>query len=194
MVNGAIQKPAESGPESAVVRALGGRSIVLVGMMGAGKSSIGRRLASRLGIPFIDADAEIESAAGMTIPEIFEKHGEPYFRAGEARVIARLLDNGPQVLATGGGSVMDPQTRALIGQKGISIWLKADIDVLLKRTKRRNDRPLVEKIKDLLPVREPIYAQADIIIQSRDEPHDTIIDEIMGELPKRLGLNSEKPL
>ena len=194
MVNSAIQKPAESGPESTVVRALGGRSIVLVGMMGAGKSSIGRRLASRLGIPFIDADTEIESAAGMTIPEIFEKHGEPYFRAGEARVIARLLDNGPQVLATGGGSLMDPQTRALIGQKGISIWLKADVDVLLKRTKRRNDRPLVEKIKDLLPVREPIYAQADIIIQSRDEPHDTIIDEIMGELPKRLGLNSEKPL
>ena len=193
MVNGAIQKPAESGLESAVVRALGGRSIVLVGMMGAGKSSIGRRLASRLGIPFIDADTEIESAAGMTIPEIFEKHGEPYFRAGEARVIARLLDNGPQVLATGGGAVMDPQTRALIGQKGISIWLKADIDVLLKRTKRRNDRPLVEKIKDLLPVREPIYAQADIIIQSRDEPHDTIIDEIMGELPKRLGLRAEKP-
>ncbi|HEY8274800.1 MAG TPA: shikimate kinase [Pseudolabrys sp.] len=193
MVNGAIQKPAESGQESAVVRALGGRSIVLVGMMGAGKSSIGRRLASRLGIPFIDADTEIESAAGMTIPEIFEKHGEPYFRAGEARVIARLLDNGPQVLATGGGSVMDPQTRALIGQKGISIWLKADIDVLLKRTKRRNDRPLVEKIKDLLPVREPIYAQADIIIQSRDEPHDTIIDEILGELPKRLGLRTEKP-
>src|SRR6476661_7273735 len=107
MVNGAIQKPAESGPESVVVRALGGRSIVLVGMMGAGKSSIGRRLAGRLGIPFIDADTEIESAAGMTIPEIFEKHGEPYFRAGEARVIARLLDNGPQVLATGGGSLMD---------------------------------------------------------------------------------------
>ena len=193
MVNGAIQKPAESGPQSAVVRELGGRSIVLVGMMGAGKSSIGRRLASRLGIPFIDADTEIESAAGMTILEIFEKHGEPYFRAGEARVIARLLDNGPQVLATGGGSVMDPHTRTLIGQKGISIWLKADIDVLLKRTKRRNDRPLVEKIKDLLPVREPIYAQADIIIQSRDEPHDTIIDEIMGELPKRLGLRAEKP-
>jgi len=193
MVNGAVQKPAESGLDSAVVRALGGRSIVLVGMMGAGKSSIGRRLASRLGIPFIDADMEIESAAGMTIPEIFEKHGEPYFRAGEARVIARLLDNGPQVLATGGGSVMDPQTRALIGQKGISIWLKADIDVLLKRTKRRNDRPLVEKIKDLLPVREPIYAQADIIIQSRDEPHDTIIDEIMGELTKRLGLGAGKP-
>ena len=192
MVNGAIQKPAESGLESAVVRALGGRSIVLVGMMGAGKSSIGRRLASRLGIPFIDADTEIESAAGMTIPEIFEKHGEPYFRAGEARVIARLLENGPQVLATGGGSVMDAQTRALIGEKGVSIWLKADIDVLLKRTKRRNDRPLVEKIRDLLPLREPLYAQSDIIIQSRDEPHDTIIDEIMGKLPKRLGLGAEK--
>ena len=185
--------PIQASPEADILSALGARSIVLVGMMGAGKSSIGRRLAGRLGIPFIDADTEIESAAGMTIPEIFEKHGEPYFRAGEARVIARLLDNGPQVLATGGGSLMDPQTRALIGQKGISIWLKADVDVLLKRTKRRNDRPLVEKIKDLLPVREPIYAQADIIIQSRDEPHDTIIDEIMGELPKRLGLRAEKP-
>jgi shikimate kinase len=192
MVNGAIQKPAGNGLESAMVRALGSRSIVLVGMMGAGKSSIGRRLAGRLGIPFIDADTEIESAAGMTIPEIFEKHGEPYFRAGEARVIARLLDNGPQVLATGGGSVIDPQTRALIGEKSISIWLKADIDVLMKRTKRRNDRPLAQKIKDLLPEREPLYAQADIVVQSRDEPHETIIDEIMGELPKRLGLNPEK--
>jgi shikimate kinase len=193
MVNGAIQKPAENGLKSAVVRALGSRSIVLVGMMGAGKSSIGRRLAGRLGIPFIDADTEIESAAGMSIPEIFDKHGEPYFRAGEARVIARLLDNGPQVLATGGGSVMDAQTRALIGEKGVSIWLKADIDVLLKRTKRRNDRPLAEKIKDLLPVREPLYAQADIIVQSRDEPHDAIVDEIMTKLPRRLGLGVEKP-
>src|SRR6185312_3519729 len=134
MAHTAVQKPAENGPERAIVGALGRRSIVLVGMMGAGKSSIGRRLASRLGIPFVDADAEIESAAGMTIPEIFDKHGEPYFRAGEARVIARLLDNGPQVLATGGGSLMDAQTRALIGEKGVSIWLKAGIDVLLKRT------------------------------------------------------------
>ncbi|HVI16670.1 MAG TPA: shikimate kinase [Pseudolabrys sp.] len=193
MVNGAVQKPAENGPESAVVRALGNRSIVLVGMMGAGKSSIGRRLAARLGIPFIDADAEIESAAGMTIPEIFDKHGEPYFRAGEARVIARLLDGGPQVLATGGGSLMDAQTRALIGVKGVSIWLKADIDVLLKRTKRRNDRPLAEKIKDLLPIREPLYAQADIVVQSRDEPHDNIVDEIMIQLPRRLGVGGKKP-
>lgn len=130
----------------------------------------------------------------MTIAEIFDKHGEPYFRAGEARVIARLLDSGPQVLATGGGSILDAQTRALIGEKGISIWLKADIDVLLKRTKRRNDRPLAEKIKDLLPMREPLYAQADIVVQSRDQPHDTIVDEIMAELPKRLGLGAEKSL
>ena len=131
---------------------------------------------------FIDADSEIESAAGMTISEIFDKHGEPYFRAGEARVIARLLDNGPQVLATGGGSLLDAHTRALIGEKGVSIWLKADIEVLLKRTKRRTDRPLAEKIRDLLPVREPLYSQADIVVQSRDEPHDNIVDEIMGQL------------
>ena len=151
MANSAIQKAAESGPEAAIVRALGRRSIVLVGMMGAGKSSVGRRLAARLGIDFVDADTEIESAAGMAIPEIFAKHGEGYFRSGEARVIARLLDSGPQVLATGGGSIMDQNTRDLIHIKGISVWLKADLDVLLKRTKRRNDRPLAEKIKDLLP-------------------------------------------
>jgi shikimate kinase len=192
MVDGAVQKPAQNGPESAVVRALGSRSVVLVGMMGAGKSSIGRRLAARLGIPFIDADGEIESAAGMSISEIFDKHGEPYFRAGEARVIARLLDNGPQVLATGGGSLMDAQTRTLIREKGVSIWLRADIDVLLKRTKRRNDRPLAERIKDLLPMREPLYAQADIVVQSRDEPHDNIVDEIMVQLPRHLGLGAEK--
>ncbi len=193
MVNGAVQKPAENGLESAIIRALGSRSIVLVGMMGAGKSSIGRRLAGRLGIPFIDADTEIENAAGMTIPEIFDKHGEPYFRAGEKRVIARLLDNGPQVLATGGGAVMDQNTRDLIHIKGISVWLKADIDVLLKRTKRRNDRPLAEKIRDLLPQREPVYSLSDIVVQSRDEPHETIIEEIMAKLPNCLGLGTEKP-
>jgi shikimate kinase len=104
-----------------------------------------------------------------------------------------LLDNGPQVLATGGGSLMDAQTRTLIGEKGVSIWLKADIEVLLKRTKRRNDRPLAEKIKDLLPIREPLYAQADIVVQSRDEPHDNIVDEIMSQLPRRLGVGMEKP-
>ena len=197
MVNTAVQKTAENGPESprsaAIVGGLGRRCVVLVGMMGAGKSSIGRRLAARLGISFVDADTEIESAAGMTIPEIFARHGEPYFRAGEARVIARLLDQGPSVLATGGGSVMDPNTRALIGEKGVSVWLNADIDVLIKRTKRRNDRPLVEKIKELMPLREPYYAQSDIVVVSRDEPHDTIVDEIVAALGRHLGLGEETP-
>lgn len=188
MVNTASQNAAADSQERAVVRALGPRSVVLVGMMGAGKSSIGRRLAHRLGVPFVDADTEIESAAGMTIPEIFQKHGEAYFRAGEARVIARLLDQGPQVLATGGGAVMDAQTRALIGDKGVSIWLKADIDVLLKRTKRRSDRPLVDRIKDLMPQREPIYALSDLVVQSRDEPHEIIVDEIMAVLSAYLGV------
>ena len=190
MVNTAAQKPAENAPESAqtaqILRALGARSVVLVGMMGAGKSSIGRRLASRLGLPFVDADTEIEIAAGMSIPEIFATHGEPYFRAGEARVIARLLDHGPQVLATGGGAVMDQRTRDLIHIKGISVWLKADLDVLVKRTKRRGDRPLVDKMKDLLPLREPVYALSDITVQSRDEPHETIVDEIVAALLKHL--------
>ncbi len=192
MVNAATQKADENGPDTAICRgiahALDRRSIVLVGMMGAGKSSIGRRLSIRLGIPFVDADTEIENAAGMTISEIFAMHGEPYFRAGEARVIARLLDGEAGVLATGGGAVMDPHTRDLIAEKGISIWLNADIDVLIKRTKRRSDRPLVDKIKDLLPQREPLYALADITIHSRDEPHDNIVDDIVAALAKRLGV------
>src|SRR3990170_5827058 len=124
-----------------LLAALGSRSIVLVGMMGAGKSSIGRRLATRLGIPFVDADAEIEKAAGMSIPDIFATHGEPDFRAGEARVIARLLESGPQVLATGGGAFMNPDTRAAIGAKGVSVWLNADFETLMRRIKRRQDRP-----------------------------------------------------
>jgi shikimate kinase len=191
MIDSAVQKTAGTDRELQVAHALGPRSVVLVGMMGAGKSSVGRRLAVRLGIPFVDADTEIEAAAGMTIPEIFAQHGESYFRAGEARVIARLLEQGPQVMATGGGSVMDANTRALIRAKGVSIWLKADIDILLKRTKRRNDRPLVDKIKDLLPQREPLYAEADITIQSRDEPHDTIVDEVVAALARRLDVDNE---
>jgi shikimate kinase len=191
MARTAVQKPPENGPEQAILATLGRRSLVLVGMMGAGKSSVGRRLATRLSIPFVDADAEIESAAGMTIPEICTKHGETYFRAGEARVIARLLEAGPQVLATGGGAVMNQRTRDLIHIKGVSIWLKADLDVLLKRTKRRSDRPLAEKIKDLLPVREPVYAQADIVVQSRDEAHEVIVDEILAALAKHLGLDTQ---
>jgi shikimate kinase len=181
----AIQKEVNAG---AVAAALGRRSIVLVGMMGAGKSSVGRRLAARLGIPFVDADAEIEIAAGMTIPEIFDQHGEPYFRAGEARVIARLLEGGPQILATGGGAFINPDTRATIGQKGISIWLNAELDVLMRRVKRRADRPLLQtedpaaKLQQLMLERYPIYAQANLTVQSRDIPHDKIVEEILHSL------------
>lgn len=170
----------------ALARLLGRRSIVLVGMMGAGKTSIGKRLAVCIGIPFVDADVEIEAAAGMKIPEIFASHGEPYFRAGEARVIARLLDAGPHVLATGGGAFMNGETRAQIRAKAISVWLKADFDVLLRRVKRRavGDRPMLksdpsQSLRDLLAVREPVYAEADITVISRDVQHDTIIDEIV---------------
>lgn len=174
--------------ESALVPALGQRSVVLVGMMGAGKSSIGRRLAGRLGIPFVDADTEIEKAAGMTISEIFEAHGEPYFRAGETRVIARLLEGGPQVLATGGGAFMNPETRAAICAKGISVWLRATVEVLARRIKRRHDRPLlrgtdpVETLRRLIEARYPTYAEADVTVESREVPHDAIVDEIVAGL------------
>jgi shikimate kinase len=179
-------------PEVAIVAALGNRSVVLVGMMGAGKSSIGRRLAMRLGIPFVDADTEIEKAAGMSIPDIFAVHGEADFRAGEARVIARLLDGGPQVLATGGGAFMHPQSREAIGVKGISIWLKAEYDVLLKRIKRRGDRPMLktddpaETLRRLMEERDPVYAEADVIVHSRDVPHEIIIAEIISAVAPRL--------
>jgi shikimate kinase len=177
---------------AALVAALGRRSIVLVGMMGAGKSSIGRRVATRLAIPFVDADAEIELAADMTIAEIFAVHGEPYFRAGEARVIARLLERGPQVLATGGGAFMNAQTRAALTEKAVSVWLKADLEVLTRRLRRRNDRPLlktedpVATLANLLQLRDPIYATADVTVLSRDVTHDVIVDEIVAAVGTRL--------
>jgi shikimate kinase len=172
-----------------ILAGLGRRSIVLVGMMGVGKSSVGRRLAGRLSIPFVDADTEIEMAAGMTIAEIFARHGEPYFRSGEARVIARLLDGGPQVLATGGGAFLNADTRALIAVKGVSIWLHADFDVLQRRiSKRRSDRPLLqtddpaETLRRLLAEREPAYALADLTVQSREVPHEAIVADLMTAL------------
>jgi shikimate kinase len=174
--------------ESRIVAGLGHRSVVLVGMMGAGKSSIGRRLALRLGIPFVDADAEIEKAAGMSIPDIFTSRGEPEFRSGEARVILRLLDHGPQVLATGGGAFMNPDTRLAIAAKGVSIWLKADFEVLMRRIRRRHDRPLLRTddpgatMQGLMDERYPVYALADLTVQSRDVPHDKIVDEIVDAL------------
>ena len=179
--------------EAAIVAALGARSIVLVGMMGAGKSSIGRRLAGRLGIAFADADNEIEIAhQGMTIPEIFATYGEAYFRSGEARVIARLLESGPQVLATGGGAFMNADTRAAVRAHGVSVWLKAEFDVLMRRIRRRQDRPLLrtedpgETLRSLMAERYPVYAQADITIQSREVPHEKIVDEIVGALAAAL--------
>ena len=183
-----------SAPQDAeITAALGMRSVVLVGMMGAGKSTIGRRLSLRLGLPFIDADAEIEVAhAGMTIPEIFERHGEPYFRDGEARVISRLLDNGPGVLATGGGAFMREETRNRIRDKAISIWLKVDPDTILHRVKRRAGRPLLQTadpeatVERLIREREPIYQRADLTVWSRDVPHERIVDECIDALHARL--------
>src|SRR5712691_5604550 len=177
-----------SAPDAAIVAALKSRSLVLVGMMGAGKSSIGRRLAARLDLHFVDADAEIEKAAGMSIPDIFATRGEAEFRAGEARVIARLLDSAPQVLATGGGAYLNADTRAAIAAKGISIWLKAEFDVLMKRIRRRQDRPLLRTedpaatLRKLMEERDPIYASADLTVQSRDVLHDKIVDEIVSGL------------
>jgi len=187
MIDIAIQNDAGApATAAAILPLLGSRSIVLVGMMGVGKSSIGRRLGTRLGIAFVDADAEIEKAAGMSIADIFARHGEADFRSGEARVIARLLEGGPQVLATGGGAVMNPDTRALIKTKGVSIWLNAEFDVLMRRiSKRKHERPMLQTadpaatLRELLAAREPVYAQADLTMQSREVPHDAIVTEIM---------------
>ncbi len=179
--------------------ALGARSVVLVGLMGAGKSSIGRRLAQRLGLPFLDADTEIEKAAGMTIPEIFEKHGEPYFRSGEVRVVARLLDGGPQVLATGGGAYMNEETRARIRAQGVSVWLKADLDVLLKRVRRRADRPLLkaddpaEVLRRLMDQRHPVYAEADLTVVSREASHEDIVDDVIAAIAGHVAMPKDPP-
>jgi len=172
-------------------RALGTRSLVLVGMPGSGKSAIGRRLAARLDLPFVDADEEIENAAGKPITDIFREHGEPYFRDGERKVIARLLREGPQVLATGGGAFMVPETQENIRRAGISIWLKAELPVLIRRVLKRNNRPLLEKdpegvMRQLMEKRYPVYATANITVESRDLPHDTIVSEILGALSQFL--------
>lgn len=168
---------------------LGARSIVLVGMPGSGKSAVGRRLAARLDLGFVDADEEIERAAGKPIMDIFKDHGEAYFRDGERKVIARLLGAGPQVLATGGGALMEADTRDNIRRSGISIWLKAELPVLMRRVLKRNNRPLLENdpervMRQLIEARDPIYATADITVESRDLPHDTIVGEIIAALAR----------
>lgn len=165
------------------------RSLVLVGLMGAGKSSVGRRLAGRLGFDFLDADIEIEKAAGATIPEIFAAHGEAAFRDGERKVIARLLEQPHIVLATGGGAYMNPETRARIRERGLSIWLKAELDVLVKRCARRSNRPLLANgdlrgtLQRLMQERYPVYAEADIAVISADGPHEAVVEQILQALP-----------
>ena len=160
------------------------RTIVLIGLMGAGKSCIGRRLATLLGLKFVDADTEVERAAGCTIEEIFERHGEAAFRDGERRVIERLLGQAVQVLATGGGSFMNPQTRAAIQDQAISVWLRADLDLLLKRTGRRNNRPLLKRgdpraiLEGLMAERYPVYSEADIVVDSVDGPPEITVERV----------------
>ena len=164
------------------------RTITLVGLMGVGKSSVGRRLANALDLPFKDADVEIEAAAGRSIPDIFAEMGEPAFREGERRVIARLLENPPHVLATGGGAFMNDETRALIKERSISVWLKADLDVLVRRVSRKDSRPLLSGkdplavLTELAEKRYPVYAQADIMVETGDTAHHVTVDQVIRAL------------
>ncbi len=175
------------------------KTIVLVGLMGAGKSHIGRRLATRLGLPFADADIEIEAAANCSIEDIFELHGEEAFRDGERRVIARLLDGPVMVLATGGGAFINPDTRARTREKAIAIWLRADVDLLLKRVSRRDDRPLLKRgepreiLERLIAERYPVYAEADIVVDSVDGPPSLTVDRVMSALQELLDRHPEEP-
>lgn len=189
MAKRSISKDVETTRDS-----LGNRAIVLVGLMGAGKTSVGRRLAEKLGLNFVDADHEITMAAGKSIPEIFADHGEDYFREGERRVIARLLENGPQILATGGGAYMNSETRERIRDHGISVWLKADLDLLLKRVAKRNDRPLLQQddpakvLQRLIDTRYPVYALADVTVQSRDVQHGQMVNDVVKAIANWPGL------
>lgn len=175
-----------------IVSRLDGRSIVLIGLMGAGKTTIGRRLAKKLDMPFADADTEIEKAAGKTVPEIFEEHGEQYFRDGERRVIDRLLQETPRVLATGGGAYMSEATRAAIADKAVSVWLKADFELLMKRVRKRSNRPLLQTddpeavMHKLINERYPVYAGSDIVVESKDVPHDHIVAACIETLASHL--------
>jgi shikimate kinase len=174
---------------------LGNRPLVLIGLMGAGKSSIGRRLADKLDLPFVDADHEIEVAAGKSIAEIFADHGEDYFREGERRVIARLMENGAQVLATGGGAYMNDETRSLIDTRGVSIWLRAELPLLMRRVMKRGDRPLLKTnspeqvMKDLMAKRYPVYAHADVTVESKDVQHGQMVNEVIKGLSRWQGWN-----
>ena len=189
---GPAEIPSGEPIEARLRRGLGARSIVLVGLMGAGKSTVGRRLAQRLGLMFKDADAEIEAAANLTITDLFAIYGESSFREGEERVIARLLRQGPMVLATGGGAFMREATRARIEAGGISVWLKAELDVLMRRVRKRSTRPLLQTddpeatMRRLMEQRHPIYALADVVVISRDVSHDRVVQDVLEALEAHL--------
>ncbi|ORE95008.1 shikimate kinase [Aurantimonas sp. 22II-16-19i] len=171
---------------------LDGRPIVLVGLMGAGKTTVGRRVATLLSLPFVDSDAEIESVSTMSVAELFETYGEPEFRALEARVIARLVLEGPRVIATGGGAYMNAETRCLLADKAITVWLKADLDTLMERVARRADRPLLKAadprkvMRDLMDRRYPVYAKADLTVTSRAVKREVIAAELVETLERHL--------
>ena len=175
---------------------LAGRPLVLVGMMGAGKTTVGRRLAARLGRHFVDSDEEVEKAAGMTIEDIFAAHGEADFRAGEVRVIARLLKDADLVLGTGGGAFVNAETRALVKSAAVSVWIKADFDLLFQRVQRRSNRPLLktanprQTLQDLIDKRYPIYAEADVTVTSKDVPQDQVATEVIDAVLAHLGANN----
>jgi shikimate kinase len=187
----ADRDPGMPAPLADLRERLGSRAIVLVGLMGAGKTTIGRRLAGRLSLPFKDADLEIETAAGMSVPDIFAIYGEAAFRDTERRVIARLLGQGPLVLATGGGAYMHPQTRERIREFGLSIWLKADHETLMRRVRRRSNRPLLktadpdETMRRLIAERHPVYAEAEWTIESNDGSHDRVVQAVIDALTRR---------
>ncbi len=179
---------------ASVIEPLGSRSIVFVGLMGAGKTAIGRRVATLLGLPFIDSDQEIEQVSRMSIPELFERYGEPEFRALEQRVIHRVLESGPQVLSTGGGAFMNAQTRTMIAGQSVSVWLKADLDVLFARVSKKQNRPLLKTenpratLERLMNDRYPIYAEADVTVPTRDERKEVIVTEVLDALAAYLAV------
>ncbi|MCC5978373.1 MAG: shikimate kinase [Salinarimonas sp.] len=189
----AAQRPDNA--EGRVKQALASRSIVLVGLMGAGKSTVGRRLAARLGMKFRDADNEIEVAAGMSIPDIFAAYGEAHFRDGERRVIERLLHEETMVLATGGGAYMDAATRETIRACAVSVWLRADLDTLMRRVRKRSNRPLLQNadpeavMRRLIAERYPVYEQADVTVESREGPHERVVEAIVGALDDYLAVS-----
>lgn len=181
-----------AGRVSSILAGLGERSLVLVGMMGAGKTVTGRRVAAQLGVDFLDSDCAIETAAGMSIPDIFERYGEAHFRERENRVVERLIWGGPRVVATGGGAFIHPATRATIKDRAVSVWIKAEFEVLMRRVRKRSNRPLLRTadpeatLQRLIAERYPIYAEADLTVMSRDGPHDHVVEEMLGALAAHL--------